>query len=132
VNAFDVGDEVLTAGGIVGYIIDIDGDRVTLETSVGASFVVLKQYVIRRLEAVEPSEVDEDSEYEQDEDDEHEEPAELTEGSHEDDLDGVHDDDDEALADDEEAEDGKGTPPNGNKKSGGADDTSGVDGPPII
>jgi preprotein translocase subunit YajC len=62
---YDVGDEVLTAGGIVGTIIDIDGDRVTLETSVGASFVVLKQYVIRRLEAAVPDE-DED----EDEDDE--------------------------------------------------------------
>ena len=51
-KAWDVGDEVLTAGGIVGYIIDIDGDRVTLETSVGASFVVLKQYVIRKIEPV--------------------------------------------------------------------------------
>jgi preprotein translocase subunit YajC len=49
-NTFEVGDEVLTAGGIVGYVIDIDGDRVTLETSVGASFVVLKQYVIRKME----------------------------------------------------------------------------------
>jgi preprotein translocase subunit YajC len=47
---YDVGDEVLTAGGIVGHIIDIDGDRVTLETSVGASFVVLKQYVLRKLD----------------------------------------------------------------------------------
>ena len=53
-KAFDVGDEVLTAGGIVGHIIDIDGDRVTLETSVGASFVVLKQYVLRKLEPVVP------------------------------------------------------------------------------
>jgi preprotein translocase subunit YajC len=50
-NTFEVGDEVLTAGGIVGYVIEVDGDRVTLETSVGASFVVLKQYVIRRLDA---------------------------------------------------------------------------------
>ena len=49
-KAFDVGDEVLTAGGIVGHVIDIDGDRVTLETSVGASFVVLRQYVLRKLE----------------------------------------------------------------------------------
>lgn len=48
-NKFDVGDEVLTAGGIVGHVIDIQDDRVTIETSVGASFVVLKQYVIRRL-----------------------------------------------------------------------------------
>jgi hypothetical protein len=37
------------------YIIDIDGDRVTLETSVGASFVVLKQYVIRKIEPVVPA-----------------------------------------------------------------------------
>jgi len=29
---------------------EIDGDRVTLETSVGASFVVLRSYVIRRLD----------------------------------------------------------------------------------
>ena len=63
-SSYDVGDEVLTAGGIVGYIIDIDGDRVTLETSVGASFVVLKQYVIRKLEepAVSDDE-DEDASY---------------------------------------------------------------------
>ena len=49
---------MLTAGGIVGYIIDIDGDRVTLETSVGASFVVLRQYVIRKLEEPVPPEDD--------------------------------------------------------------------------
>src|SRR3984893_7885396 len=58
-NSFDVGDEVLTAGGIVGHVIDIDGDRVTLETSVGASFVVLKQYVLRSLEP--PVDGDEDA-----------------------------------------------------------------------
>src|SRR3984957_20694267 len=60
VNTFDVGDEVLTAGGIVGHIIDIEDDRVTLETSVGASFVVLRQYVLRKLEEPEPAEPDED------------------------------------------------------------------------
>lgn len=49
-NAFEVGDEVVTAGGIVGHVIDIDGDRITLETSVGASFVVLRPYILRRLE----------------------------------------------------------------------------------
>ena len=53
-NAFDVGDEVVTAGGIVGRILDITEDRVTLETSVGASFVVLRPYVLRKLEPVEP------------------------------------------------------------------------------
>src|ERR1700730_10967584 len=68
-NSFDVGDEVLTAGGIVGHVIDIDGDRVTLETSVGASFVVLRQYVLRRIEPPVDEEED-DSEFAEDEDEE--------------------------------------------------------------
>jgi preprotein translocase subunit YajC len=50
ISQFEVGQEVLTAGGLVGHIIEIDGDRMTLETSVGASFVVLRSYVIRRLD----------------------------------------------------------------------------------
>lgn len=53
-SAFDVGDEVVTAGGIVGRILDITDDRVTLETSVGASFVVLRPYILRKLEPAEP------------------------------------------------------------------------------
>jgi preprotein translocase subunit YajC len=53
-NSFVVGDEVVTAGGIVGRVLDISEDRVTLETSVGASFVVLRPYVLRKLEPVEP------------------------------------------------------------------------------
>lgn len=59
-NQFEVGDEVLTAGGLVGHVLDIDGDRITLETSVGASFVVLRQYVVRRLEAAAEPEEPED------------------------------------------------------------------------
>ncbi len=76
-NKFEVGDEVLTAGGLVGHVIDVDGERITLETSVGASFVVLKQYVLRRLEPAESEageEEDADSEadegYEGEHDDE--------------------------------------------------------------
>ena len=73
-NTFEVGDEVLTAGGIVGYVIEVDGDRVTLETSVGASFVVLKQYVIRRLDAAVQDDPDvEDHSDAEDEPKEHEE-----------------------------------------------------------
>jgi preprotein translocase subunit YajC len=64
-NAFEVGDEVLTAGGIVGYVIDIEGDRVTIETSMGASFVVLRQYVIRKIE---PPVSEEDDEANDDQD----------------------------------------------------------------
>ena len=68
-NAFSLGDEVVTAGGIVGYVIDITDDRVTLETSVGASFVVLRPYVLRKIEptpvpndVVGESEADDDTE----------------------------------------------------------------------
>jgi preprotein translocase subunit YajC len=53
-RAYEVGDEVVTAGGIVGRVLDIEDDRVTLETSVGASFVVLRPYILRKLEPVEP------------------------------------------------------------------------------
>jgi preprotein translocase subunit YajC len=69
VKQFEVGDEVLTAGGIVGHIIDIDGDRVTLETSMGASFVVLRQYVIRKLSVDVPA--DDEHDDDQHDDDEH-------------------------------------------------------------
>jgi preprotein translocase subunit YajC len=63
-NQFEVGDEVLTAGGLVGTVIDIEDDRVTVETSMGASFVVLKQYVLRKLS----SDVDLDHDHGVDED----------------------------------------------------------------
>ncbi len=53
-SSFDVGDEVVTAGGIVGRVLDITDDRITLETSVGASFVVLRPYVLRKIEPVVP------------------------------------------------------------------------------
>jgi len=53
-RSWEVGDEVVTAGGIVGRVLDITDDRVTLETSVGASFTVLRPYVLRKLEPVEP------------------------------------------------------------------------------
>jgi preprotein translocase subunit YajC len=53
-RTWEVGDEVVTAGGIVGRVLDITDDRVTLETSVGASFTVLRPYVLRRLDPLEP------------------------------------------------------------------------------
>ena len=73
-NAYEVGDEVVTAGGIVGRVLDIEDDRVTLETSVGASFVVLRPYILRKLEpVVAPTDVVDGS------DDEDHEPADEDE-----------------------------------------------------
>jgi len=76
-NSFDVGDEVVTAGGIVGRVLDIVDDRVTLETSVGASFVVLRPYILRRIEPAEPpgDVVDGTGDGEHDGDDQPEPPA---------------------------------------------------------
>ncbi len=78
-NAFELGDEVVTAGGIVGHVIDIDGDRITLETSVGASFVVLRPYVLRKLEPSVPvvDDAEDDSEAHD------EDPSDADGGAHE-------------------------------------------------
>ena len=73
-NSFDIGDEVVTAGGIVGRVLDIADDRITLETSVGASFVVLRPYILRKIEPVVP-------------------PTDVVDGSSDDDHDNGRDDD---------------------------------------
>jgi preprotein translocase subunit YajC len=137
-TTFDVGDEVLTAGGIVGHIIEIDGDRVTLETSVGASFVVLKQYVIRKLEEPVPTEPDEDGSYADDDSgdlDDHEEQAEISGGSTEAETDGGEDAE-ELHADETPSTEGhpsgQGGTTGSSTKPDSGDDNSGPDGPPII
>ena len=123
-NAFEVGDEVVTAGGIVGRVLDITDDRVTLETSVGASFTVLKPYVLRKLEPAEPppdvvgDEYDHD-EYDPDDHDEDDENA------------AAHDD---AADDSTTGSDAAPQPPSGpptDEESNGTDAT-GPDTPPII
>ncbi len=76
-NAYEVGDEVVTAGGIVGRVLDIEDDRVTLETSVGASFVVLRPYILRKLEPVVP-------------------PTDVVDGSAEDDHESADDHEDDS------------------------------------
>jgi len=140
-NAWDVGDEVLTAGGIVGYIIDVDGDRVTLETSVGASFVVLKQYVIRKIEPLVPVDDDDDDDLDdEDKVDEYEDDVpELEE--HNDDPATDEDEGEDEVEDggDAETTDAEASPPPANRRarrqglrrpSDSGEDPSGNDGPP--
>jgi preprotein translocase subunit YajC len=138
--AWEVGDEVLTAGGIVGYIIDIDGDRVTLETSVGASFVVLKQYVLRKIEPVVPV----DDEFDTDLDDEFDDDDDADDDDaeeHEDDHDHGHDAADEVVDDHDETGVAEPEPEAGNRrarrrglrpKATEVEDSGGDDTPPII
>jgi len=50
-NALEVGDEVVTAGGILGQIVDIDDDEdvVTVEIAPGTSIRMLRGGISRRL-----------------------------------------------------------------------------------
>jgi preprotein translocase subunit YajC len=137
-NAFEVGDEVLTAGGIVGHVIDIDGDRVTLETSVGASFVVLKQYVLRKLEDPTAPEEDGGMMYGDDDPedvDEDDEPSAVSDDPAEDEHEGG-DDAGESHSDEtpsgQEHPAGQGGTTGTSTKADGGDDGGGPDGPPII
>ena len=136
-NTFEVGDEVLTAGGIVGYVIEIDNDRVTLETSVGASFVVLRQYILRKIEAPVDTDADDDDHgdgsYDEGEyEDAHDEAHDSDDEDH-----GGHDADDEAEAEADQhpasgggSANGKGGTPETTRSADG-DDAGGHDAPPI-
>ena len=113
-----VGDEVLTGAGIFGRVLDVESDRVTLETAPGTRITVLRSTIARRLsDSVEDQpnwdEHDEDEahgayhEYEHDHDDadphdaNHEDAdshAGLTEHGED------HTDDGEAAADGDEAD----------------------------
>jgi preprotein translocase subunit YajC len=88
------GDEVLTGAGIFGTVLDVESDRVTLETAPGTRITVLRSTIARRITdpAVEtPSwdEHDEDEahgayqEYEHDEHAEHDEGTEAADGDSE-------------------------------------------------
>jgi len=125
-TAYEVGDEVVTAGGIVGHVLDISDDRVTLETSVGASFTVLRPYVLRKLEPAEPP-----PDVVGDPDEHHPEPPPAP-GSPtpEDQLPRGTSPDDESTGNESA---GGPTPPERRADDGGdGPDASGADGPPII
>lgn len=49
VGSLDVGDEVLTSGGIFGKIRRMRGDRLELETAGGTRLEILKSSVVRRV-----------------------------------------------------------------------------------
>lgn len=63
-NQLEVGDEVVTAGGILGQIVDIDDDEdvVTVEIAPGTNIRMVRGGISRRL-------VDEVDEYDEDDDD---------------------------------------------------------------
>jgi preprotein translocase subunit YajC len=48
------GDEVLTGAGIFGTVLDVEADRVTLETAPGTRITVLRSTIARRITEPEP------------------------------------------------------------------------------
>jgi preprotein translocase subunit YajC len=113
------GDEVLTGAGIFGTVLDVEADRVTLETAPGTRITVLRSTIARKLgdpadQAPSWDEHDEDEahgayhEYEHDHPDEHDEHDGGEEGGtgpddeHDDpDAPDEHDADDEHTSTDE-------------------------------
>lgn len=96
-SAVDLGDEVVTVGGVVGTIVDIDGDRLTLrsggpvESEFGADptyFVILRAAVQRKVAPADEVTGADDGE------------------AHDDEL-GYHEDDLEEHPDEDDAEEGE-------------------------
>jgi preprotein translocase subunit YajC len=130
------GDEVLTGAGIFGTVLDVESDRVTLETAPGTRITVLRSTIARRIPEVTADtqswdEHDDDEahgayqDYEHDHDDEdthdeagHDEAghdeAEHDEAEHDGDAhDGATASDTDAGEGDTEAEDGGAAHPGG-------------------
>jgi preprotein translocase subunit YajC len=130
-NTYEVGDEVVTAGGIVGWVLDITDDRVTLETSVGASFTVLKPYVLRKLEPADPPPDVVGDESDHDETDHDEDGGNENDGDENGGAAPSHEDvqHDSTHGSGEAPELPTGGP---NDKGSDGTDASGSDGPPII
>ncbi len=51
IDSLDIGDEVMTIGGLYGTIRRLDEDRVTLEVAPGVDLQFAKSAIARRLEA---------------------------------------------------------------------------------
>jgi preprotein translocase subunit YajC len=68
-NSIEVGDEVMTIGGMYGTVRALDDDRVTLEVAPGVELMFAKSAVARKL-VFDEEEYDEDEQQEEEEADE--------------------------------------------------------------
>lgn len=51
-NALKVGDDIITIGGIIGKIVNIKDDEITIETSVMKTKVMFKRWAIKEVKHV--------------------------------------------------------------------------------
>lgn len=64
VQALEVGDEVITAGGVFGIIRELDDEAVTLEVSPGTRMRILRGFIARRVTEPEPEPEEEEEDQE--------------------------------------------------------------------
>ncbi len=57
-QAAEVGDEVVTTGGIIGRVVSYQGDRVELEVAPGQQLTFLKSAIGRRIDPIVPESAD--------------------------------------------------------------------------
>jgi preprotein translocase subunit YajC len=64
INAVGVGDRVVTAGGMIGRVVDVSDDRLHVEIADGVVVELLRLAISRRLDEAEPGGEADDGEYE--------------------------------------------------------------------
>src|SRR5579863_7915725 len=96
------GDEVLTGAGIFGRVLDVESDRVTIETAPGTRITVLRSTIARRISPTEEERIGDGgwSDDEHHEHDHHDEHGDASAHDHADDHADDHAESDEAGHDD--------------------------------
>jgi preprotein translocase subunit YajC len=69
-NAPEIGDDVVTAAGIIGRVVSLEGDRAEIEVAPGQNLTILRSALGRRLDPIVPESPDDDT-YLADHDDGH-------------------------------------------------------------
>jgi preprotein translocase subunit YajC len=60
-NAPEVGDDVVTASGIIGRVVSLEGDRAEIEVAPGQMITILRTALGRRLDPIVPESADDDT-----------------------------------------------------------------------
>jgi preprotein translocase subunit YajC len=86
-SAPEIGDDVVTASGIIGRVVNIEGDRAELEVAPGQNITILRTALGRRLDPIVPESADDqmdlqdhDHDHDQDHDHDHDHDAYQPDG----------------------------------------------------
>jgi preprotein translocase subunit YajC len=70
-SAPDIGDDVVTAAGIIGRVVSVEGDRAEVEVAPGQYLTILRSALGRRLDPIIPGSADDDMDLADHDHDEH-------------------------------------------------------------